>query len=241
MARGHRAGAGTAPGPRAGLAERHACRGDRANAPARAEGPRRTDVPVGRRARRVAHIGALAGSVATAERAAQVFERDIAAQRGITRIANLVGVHRDRRRARVHGQRAARDQRSRATVRRAQRVRRSCRRLRHRSRSRPCWQRDPQVILSADDTCRPAGPVVPLAAVQGGSRRTIYPLPADLVTRATPRSRTRRGATCAALDDARPAPRANQPPRRRQSTSLPFSWRASTRATTNSRSDSRFR
>jgi iron complex transport system substrate-binding protein len=64
--------------------------------------------------------------------------------------------------------------------------------------------RDPQVILSTDDTV--ADPAVAwrrwpqLAAVRAGA---VYALPADLVTRATPRLADGVASTCAALDDAR--------------------------------------
>jgi iron complex transport system substrate-binding protein len=64
--------------------------------------------------------------------------------------------------------------------------------------------RDPQVILSIDDTV--ADPVAAwrrwprLRAVQAGA---VYPLPADLVARATPRLVDGAAAVCAALEDAR--------------------------------------
>ena len=64
--------------------------------------------------------------------------------------------------------------------------------------------RNPQVILSTDDTVAdPAGAWrrwPQLAAVRAG---TIYSLPADLVARATPRLVDGVARTCAALDDAR--------------------------------------
>lgn len=64
--------------------------------------------------------------------------------------------------------------------------------------------RDPQVIVSTDDTI--ADPIAAwrrwphLAAVRAGA---IYSLPADLVARATPRLASGVALTCAALDDAR--------------------------------------
>jgi iron complex transport system substrate-binding protein len=64
--------------------------------------------------------------------------------------------------------------------------------------------RDPQVILSTDDTV--ADPAAAwrrwpqLAAVRAGA---VYSLPADLVARATPRLAEGAARTCAALDDAR--------------------------------------
>ena len=64
--------------------------------------------------------------------------------------------------------------------------------------------RDPQVILSTDDTV--ADPAAmwrrwpQLASVRAA---TIYPLPSDLVARATPRLAQGVAATCRALDDAR--------------------------------------
>jgi iron complex transport system substrate-binding protein len=74
--------------------------------------------------------------------------------------------------------------------------------------------RDPQVILSTDDTV--ADPAAQwrrwpgLRAVRAG---TIYPLPSDLVARATPRLAQGVAATCEALEDARRrlAPRASSP------------------------------
>lgn len=64
--------------------------------------------------------------------------------------------------------------------------------------------RDPQVILSTDDTV--ADPAAQwrrwpqLAAVRAGA---VYALPSDLVARATPRLVEGVAATCAAFDDAR--------------------------------------
>lgn len=64
--------------------------------------------------------------------------------------------------------------------------------------------RDPQVILSTDDTV--ADPAAQwrrwpqLKAVRAG---TIYPLPSDLVARATPRLTQGVAASCEALEDAR--------------------------------------
>ena len=64
--------------------------------------------------------------------------------------------------------------------------------------------RDPEVILSTDDTV--ADPAAAwrrwpqLRAVRAG---TVYSLPADLVARATPRLPAGAERTCAALDDAR--------------------------------------
>jgi iron complex transport system substrate-binding protein len=64
--------------------------------------------------------------------------------------------------------------------------------------------RDPQVILSTDDTV--ADPAAlwrrwpQLESVRAG---TIYPLPSDLVARATPRLTQGVAATCSALEDAR--------------------------------------
>ncbi len=64
--------------------------------------------------------------------------------------------------------------------------------------------RDPQAILSTDDTV--ADPAAAwrrwpqLAAVRAG---TVYSLPSDLVARATPRLAAGAERTCAALDDAR--------------------------------------
>lgn len=64
--------------------------------------------------------------------------------------------------------------------------------------------RDPQVILSTDDTVADAAAGwrrwPQLAALRYGA---VYSLPADLVTRATPRLAEGVARTCAALDDAR--------------------------------------
>jgi iron complex transport system substrate-binding protein len=64
--------------------------------------------------------------------------------------------------------------------------------------------RDPDVILSTDDTISDPGqlwrPWTRLKAVRAG---TIYSLDSDTLTRATPRLAEGARAVCAALDDAR--------------------------------------
>jgi iron complex transport system substrate-binding protein len=64
--------------------------------------------------------------------------------------------------------------------------------------------RDPEVIINTDDTIPDAAEPWQrwprLAAIKAG---TIYSVPADLVTRATPRLAEGVALTCAALDDAR--------------------------------------
>jgi iron complex transport system substrate-binding protein len=64
--------------------------------------------------------------------------------------------------------------------------------------------RDPQVILSTDDTIADPGALwrrwTRLAAVRDG---TIYSMPSDTLTRATPRLAEGAREVCAALDDAR--------------------------------------
>ena len=64
--------------------------------------------------------------------------------------------------------------------------------------------RDPQVILSTDDTVAdPAAMWRRWPQLESVRAATIYPLPSDLVARATPRLAQGVAATCRALDDAR--------------------------------------
>jgi iron complex transport system substrate-binding protein len=64
--------------------------------------------------------------------------------------------------------------------------------------------RDPQVILSTDDTVAdPAAMWRRWPQLKSVRAATIYPLPSDLVARATPRLVQGVAATCSALDDAR--------------------------------------
>jgi iron complex transport system substrate-binding protein len=64
--------------------------------------------------------------------------------------------------------------------------------------------RDPQVILSTDDTVAdPAALWRRWPQLTSVRAATIYPLPSDLVARATPRLAQGVAATCSALDDAR--------------------------------------
>jgi iron complex transport system substrate-binding protein len=64
--------------------------------------------------------------------------------------------------------------------------------------------RDPQVILSTDDTVAdPAAMWRRWPQLKSVRAATIYPLPSDLVARATPRLAQGVEATCRALDDAR--------------------------------------
>jgi iron complex transport system substrate-binding protein len=64
--------------------------------------------------------------------------------------------------------------------------------------------RDPQVILSTDDTVAdPAAMWRRWPQLKSVRAATIYPLPSDLVARATPRLAQGVAATCGALDDAR--------------------------------------
>ncbi len=64
--------------------------------------------------------------------------------------------------------------------------------------------RDPQVILSTDDTVAdPAAMWRRWPQLESVRAATIYPLPSDLVARATPRLAQGVAATCRALEDAR--------------------------------------
>jgi len=64
--------------------------------------------------------------------------------------------------------------------------------------------RDPQVILSTDDTVAdPAAMWRRWPQLESVRAATIYPLPSDLVARATPRLAQGVAATCNALEDAR--------------------------------------
>ena len=63
---------------------------------------------------------------------------------------------------------------------------------------------DPQVILSTDDTISdPLADWKRWPRMRAVRARTIYPLPSDLVTRASPRLAQGVGVTCEALERAR--------------------------------------
>jgi iron complex transport system substrate-binding protein len=160
---------------------------------------RLADVPAALRS-----IGAIAGSTALAERAAQEFEREVAAQRASHAqraplsvfiqiddepVYTVNGEHVISEVVQLCGGRNVFDRLPQIAPPVA---------------LESVLEIDPQVIVSTDDTI--ADPQAQwlrwprLKAVRAG---TIYSLPSDLVARATPRLAQGVRATCAALDDAR--------------------------------------
>jgi len=149
-------------------------------------------------------IGALAGSVATAERAAQAFERDIAAQRRDHADREQLSVFieiDDEPVYTVNGQHVISEV---VQLCGGHNVFAGLPQIAPPVALETVLQHDPQVILSTDDTIDDPQAQWSrwprLRAVRAG---TIYSLPADLVTRATPRLAQGVRVTCAALDDAR--------------------------------------
>ena len=160
---------------------------------------RLADVPAALR-----RLGALAGSPREAEAAATRFESEIERLRGRYRDAPVVGVFveiDDQPLYTVGGRHVISEV---VTLCGGRNVFAELVQAAPRVDLESVLARNPQVILSTDDTV--ADPAAAwrrwphLAAVQAG---TIYSLPADLVARATPRLAEGVARTCAALDDAR--------------------------------------
>jgi iron complex transport system substrate-binding protein len=160
---------------------------------------RLADVPAALRS-----IGALAGSVEVAERAAAEFERDIAVQRESHRDRAVLSVFieiDDEPVYTVNGEHIISEV---VHLCGGRNVFAQLPQIAPPVVLETVLKHDPQVILSTDDTI--ADPKAQwshwprLRAVRAG---TIYSLPSDLVTRATPRLAQGVRATCAALDDAR--------------------------------------
>jgi iron complex transport system substrate-binding protein len=160
---------------------------------------RLADVPAALR-----RIGALAGSGAEAERAAADFERAVSAQRAAHAQAAPVSVFiqiDDEPVFTVNGRHVISEV---VELCGGRNVFAELPQLAPPVATEAVLARDPEVIVSADEAA--ADPKAQwsrwerLKAVRAG---TIYQLPADLVSRATPRLAQGVDATCAALDDAR--------------------------------------
>jgi iron complex transport system substrate-binding protein len=160
---------------------------------------RLADVPAALR-----HIGALAGSAALAEQAALAFEKDVSAQRASHAASAPLRVFieiDDDPVYTVNGEHIISEV---VQLCGGRNVFATLPQIAPPITLESVLERDPEVIVSTDDTI--ADPVAQwarwprLAAVKA---RTIYSLPSDLVTRATPRLAQGVRATCAALDDAR--------------------------------------
>jgi len=160
---------------------------------------RLADVPAALRS-----IGAIAGSTALAERAAQEFERDVAAQRAnhAHRTALSVFIQIDDEPVyTVNGEHVISEV---VQLCGGRNIFARLPQIAPPVALESVLQLDPQVIVSTDDTI--ADPRAQwlrwtrLKAVRAG---TIYSLPSDLVARATPRLAQGVRATCDALDDAR--------------------------------------
>lgn len=160
---------------------------------------RLSDVPAALR-----RIGAMAGSADLAEQAALKFERDVAAQRaghaGRKALSVFIEID-DEPVYTVNGEHVISEV---VQLCGGRNVFAALPQIAPPIALESVLEADPQVIVSTDDTI--ADPVAQwakwprLTAVRA---KTIYSLPSDLVTRATPRLAEGVRATCAALDDAR--------------------------------------
>ena len=160
---------------------------------------RLSDVPAALR-----RIGAMAGSAELAEQAALKFERDVAAQRaghaGRKALSVFIEID-DEPVYTVNGEHVISEV---VQLCGGRNVFAALPQIAPPIALESVLEADPQVIVSTDDTI--ADPVAQwakwprLTAVRA---KTIYSLPSDLVTRATPRLAEGVRATCAALDDAR--------------------------------------
>jgi len=160
---------------------------------------RLADVPAALR-----QIGMLAGSRDLAERAAESFEQDIAAQRaahaGAARVSVFIEIAAEPVFT-VNGRHVISEM---VELCGGRNVFADLPQLAPPIATEAVLARDPEVILSADEAAtdprRQWSRWDRLKAVRAG---TVYALPADLVVRATPRLAQGVAATCAALDDAR--------------------------------------
>jgi iron complex transport system substrate-binding protein len=160
---------------------------------------RLADIPAALRS-----IGAIAGSTALAERAAQEFERDVAAERAShahrTSLSVFIQID-DAPVYTVNGEHVISEV---VQLCGGRNVFAALPQIAPPVALESVLELDPQVIVSTDDTI--ADPKAQwlrwprLKAVRAG---TIYSLPSDLVARATPRLAQGVRATCDALDDAR--------------------------------------
>ena len=160
---------------------------------------RLADVPIALRS-----IGALAGSTEQAERAASAFESDIAGQRRDHAAREPLSVFieiDDEPVYTVNGEHVISEV---VKLCGGRNVFAGLPQIAPPVALETVLQHDPQVILTTDDTISDPRALWSrwprLRAVKAG---TIYSLPSDLLTRATPRLAEGVRVTCAALDDAR--------------------------------------
>jgi iron complex transport system substrate-binding protein len=160
---------------------------------------RLSDVPAALR-----RIGAMAGSAALAEQAAAKFERDVAAQRaahaGLEPLSVFIEID-DEPLFTVNGEHVISE-----VVRLCggRNVFAKLPQIAPPVSLESVLESDPQVIVTTDDTIPdPVGQWAKWPRLTAVRAKTIYSLPSDLVTRATPRLAEGVRVTCAALDDAR--------------------------------------
>jgi len=160
---------------------------------------RLADVPAALR-----RIGAMAGSAALAEEAAAEFERDVAAQRashaGLKPLSVFIEID-DEPVYTVNGEHIISEV---VQLCGGRNVFAKLPQIAPPIALESVLEADPQVIVSTDDTIEdPVGQWARWPRLTAVRAKTIYSLPSDLVTRATPRLAEGVRATCAALDDAR--------------------------------------
>jgi iron complex transport system substrate-binding protein len=160
---------------------------------------RLADVPAALR-----RIGGLAGSEAQAERAAVAFEREVARQRAAHASVALVSVFiqiDDEPVFTVNGQHVISEV---IELCGGRNVFADLPQLAPPVATEAVLARDPEVIVSADvGAADPKGQWSRWERLQAVRAGTIYQLPPDLVSRATPRLAQGVSAACRALDDAR--------------------------------------
>ncbi len=160
---------------------------------------RLADVPAALR-----RIGALAGSAALAEQAARAFEADVAAQRAAHAHSAVVDVFieiDDDPVYTVNGEHVISEV---VQLCGGRNVFARLPQIAPPITLESVLEVDPQVIVTTDDTIAdPTALWSKWPRLKAVRARTIYSLPSDLVTRATPRLAQGVRATCASLDDAR--------------------------------------
>lgn len=160
---------------------------------------RLADVPAALR-----RIGALAGSATLAEQAARAFEADVAAQRTAHAHSTVVDVFieiDDDPVYTVNGEHVISEV---VQLCGGRNVFARLPQIAPPITLESVLEADPQVIVTTDDTIAdPTALWSKWPRLKAVRARTIYSLPSDLVTRATPRLAQGVRATCASLDDAR--------------------------------------
>ena len=160
---------------------------------------RLADVPAALR-----RIGALAGSATLAEQSARAFEADVAAQRTAHAHSTVVDVFieiDDDPVYTVNGEHVISEV---VQLCGGRNVFARLPQIAPPITLESVLEADPQVIVTTDDTTAdPTALWSKWPRLKAVRARTIYSLPSDLVTRATPRLAQGVRATCASLDDAR--------------------------------------